>query len=64
MFPRNFFYMLYTILGIVHLVLWLIAAVEILGSNKTLGSKILWLLVILLLPLIGLIIYYVAGRGK
>lgn len=56
--------MLYTILGIVHLVLWLIAAVEILGSNKTLGSKILWLLVILLLPLIGLIIYYVAGRGK
>ncbi len=56
--------MLYTILGIVHLVLWLIAAVEILGSNKSLGNKILWLLIILLLPLIGLILYYVIGRNK
>jgi len=56
--------MLYTILGVLHLVLWIIAAIEILGSSKTLGSKVLWLLIILLLPLIGLIIYYVAGRGK
>ena len=55
--------MLYTILGILHLVLWLIAAVEILTSSKSLGNKVLWLLVIFLLPLIGLILYFLLGRG-
>lgn len=56
--------MIYTILGILHLVLWLIAAVEILMSSKSLGNKVLWLLVIFLLPLVGLILYYLLGRGK
>lgn len=56
--------MLYTILGILHLILWLIAAFEILNSGKSLGSKVLWLLVIFLLPLLGLILYYLLGRGK
>lgn len=56
--------MLYTILGLVHLILWVIAAVEIFQSSKPLGEKVLWLLVILLLPLVGLIIYYLVGRGK
>jgi hypothetical protein len=56
--------MLFYILGLLHLILWLIAAVEILGGGKPLGSKVLWLLIIFLLPLVGLIIYYVAGRGK
>jgi len=56
--------MLYTILGLLHLILFLIAAFEILNSSKELGHKILWLLLIFLFPLIGLIIYFVAGRGK
>ncbi|MGH7130564.1 MAG: PLDc N-terminal domain-containing protein [Phycisphaerales bacterium] len=56
--------MLYTILGLLHLILWLIAAVEILMSSKPLGNKVLWLLIIFLLPLIGLILYYLLGRGK
>lgn len=54
--------MLWYILGIVHLILFLIAAVEILGSNRDLMSKVLWLLVIFLFPLVGLIIYYLIGR--
>lgn len=56
--------MLAGILGVLHLILWIIAAIEILQSGKSLGSKVLWILIILLLPLIGLIIYFVAGRGK
>jgi hypothetical protein len=52
------------ILGLIHLVLFVIAAIEILGSNKSLGNKLLWLLLILFLPLIGLIIYFLMGRGK
>lgn len=53
-----------SILGLLHLILWLIAAVEILTSNKTLGNKVLWLLIVFLLPLIGLILYFLIGRGK
>lgn len=54
--------MLYTILGILHLILFLIAAFEILSSRRDLMEKILWLLLIFLLPLVGLIIYYLIGR--
>jgi hypothetical protein len=56
--------MLLSILGLLHLILWLIAAFEILNSGKPLGEKVLWLLIIFLLPLIGLLIYYFVGRGK
>jgi hypothetical protein len=53
---------LYYILGIIHLILFLIAAVEILSSKRDLMEKVLWLLVIFLFPLVGLIIYYLIGR--
>ena len=56
--------MLYQILAVIHLILFIIAAIEILMSSKDLLKKVLWLLLIFLLPLIGLIIYFVAGRGK
>jgi hypothetical protein len=52
------------ILAVLHLILWLIAAFEILSGNKSLGNKILWLLVIFLLPVVGLVLYYLLGRGK
>ena len=50
------------ILMILHVIFWLIAAFEILNSGKSLGQKVLWLLIIFLLPLIGLILYFVLGR--
>lgn len=50
------------ILGVIVLVLDIFAAIDVLGSNKSIGAKILWLLVIFLFPVIGMIIYYVAGR--
>lgn len=56
--PPTFSYLL----GLLHLILWVIAAVEIVKSSKSLGSKVFWLLVILLLPVVGLILYYVLGR--
>lgn len=56
--------MLYTILGVVHLVLFVIAAVDIVSSNKSLMAKLLWLLLIFLLPVVGLIIYFLMGRGS
>jgi hypothetical protein len=47
---------------IIHLILFLIAAVEIVGSDRSVGKKILWMLFILFFPVFGLIIYYLFGR--
>lgn len=56
--------MIIGLLSLLHLIFFLIAAFEILTSSKPLGQKVLWLLLIFLLPLIGLIIYFLVGRGK
>jgi len=48
-----------SILGIIHLVLFIIALVNIVGRNDmSLGKKLLWILIVLLLPIIGLILYF------
>ena len=39
------------------------ALVQIFGSNADTGSKILWVLLVGLFPLIGLIIWFLAGPG-
>ncbi len=56
--------MLYGIVGLVILILDIVAAFEILTSNKPLINKVLWLLVIFLLPVLGMILYFLLGRGK
>lgn len=50
------------IVGIIHLILFLIALYEIITSSRPLGAKVLWALVVFLLPCVGLIIYYLVGR--
>lgn len=52
------------ILGIVHFLLWIYALVRILGSNASTGDKVLWILVVLILPLIGLLIWLFMGPGS
>lgn len=56
--------MLWTIIGIIALVLFLVAAFEILTGPKDLAGKVIWLLVILLLPYVGVALYFFMGRGK
>lgn len=53
--------MLEQILGLLHLVVAIWAIITIVKSGATTGAKILWILLVLLLPLIGLIIWYFAG---
>lgn len=49
------------ILGLIHLgfVVW--AAVSIINSRATTGAKVLWILLVLLFPIAGLIIWIIAG---
>lgn len=47
--------------GLIILALDIWAIIKIFGSGAGTGSKVIWTLVILLLPLVGLIIWYVLG---
>ncbi|KAI8594875.1 hypothetical protein EDD21DRAFT_392687 [Dissophora ornata] len=44
-------------LGLVVFILNLIAIFEIINSNRTLTSKLLWSLLIFLFPILGLVLY-------
>ena len=52
------------VLGIIHLALVVWAAVSILGSGATQGRKVLWILLVLVFPVVGLIIWLIAGPKK
>lgn len=49
------------ILGIIIVILDIVAIIKVLGSGAGVGAKILWSLLIIILPLVGLIIWYLAG---
>lgn len=54
----------YSLLGVIHLIVFIWAIVDILRSGKPPMEKLLWILVVLLLPVIGLILYILIGRGR
>lgn len=47
---------------IIQLILMVVALIDWMRTEKTNGSKWLWLFVILLLSLIGPILYFIIGR--
>ena len=53
----------YGIIGLIVLILDIIAIVSILGASKSVGWKLLWTLIVLLLPVIGMILYFLIGKG-
>ncbi len=48
--------------GTVIVVLDILALVELAGSARSLGSKIIWALIIIFMPVLGLILYYFFAR--
>ncbi len=52
----------YSVLGVLHLVLFIWALFQILASSMSLGSKLLWIFIVFIFPLVGLILYYLLGR--
>ena len=49
------------IFGIIVLVLDIWAIVNVFGSSASTGAKVLWILLILILPVVGFIIWFFAG---
>jgi len=46
------------------LILWLIALVDIIKSDFNGNNKIVWLIIVLLVPLLGAILYFLIGRKQ
>ena len=51
-----------SIIGLVILILDILAVIQVLKSSMSGGKKVLWVVLILILPIIGLILYYLIGK--
>jgi uncharacterized membrane protein len=54
--------MTYGILGLIVLILDIVAIVKVLGGSSTTERKVIWTVVILLLPFVGMILYFLLGE--
>lgn len=52
------------IIGLIVLVLDIVAIVDALKSSMDTGKKALWVILVILLPLIGMVLYFLIGRKK
>lgn len=52
----------YGLLGLIILAFQIWAIVQIIQGSQPTGAKVLWILVILLLPVLGVILWYLLGR--
>lgn len=51
------------LLGLIVLVLDVFAILKIAQSSSTTGAKALWIVIVLVLPVLGLIIWFLFGPG-
>ncbi len=56
--------MAYGIVGTLIFVLDVVAIISVLGSAMDVAAKLFWTLIILLLPVIGMILWFVIGRAN
>ena len=54
---------LHLVLGLIILVLDIVAIVSVLGGTSSGGRKLLWVVIILLFPVIGVIVYFLIGQS-
>jgi len=52
------------ILGLLVLVLDIIAIVDALKSSMDTGKKALWIILVLILPVIGMVLYFLIGKKQ
>tara|TARA_Y100000294_G_C8278550_1_gene225829 strand:- start:15 stop:188 length:174 start_codon:yes stop_codon:yes gene_type:complete len=56
--------MSYGIVGLIVLILDIIAIVNIVQSGMTAAAKLVWVLIVLLLPVIGMILWFLIGSKR
>lgn len=55
---------MYSLIWVVVAVLDVIALISVLKSSADTGTKILWIVLVLLLPLLGMVLYFLMGPGR
>ena len=55
---------MYSLMGLIILVLDVIAIVSILKSGADTGTKLLWIVLVILLPVVGMVLYFLMGPGR
>jgi len=53
-----------SILGLIILVLDILAIIKIVQSGAATGEKVLWVILVLVLPVVGLVIWALLGPGS
>ena len=53
----------YSILGVLVLILDIVAIVSVIGGRSSIERKALWTLIVLILPVIGMVLYYLVGKN-
>ena len=52
------------IFGIIVLILDIVAIMDCVKSSLDKGKKILWVVIVLVLPLLGMVLYFLIGKKK
>jgi hypothetical protein len=52
------------LIGVLILILDIVAIVSVVAGRGSLGRKLLWTLLILVLPVIGMLLYFLIGRSS
>ena len=45
-------------------VLWIVALVDILKNNFRENNKLIWILIVIFVPIIGMILYFIIGTNQ
>lgn len=53
----------YSLLAILVVVLDIIAIISVLFGTGAIGHKVLWIVLVLIFPVVGMILYYLLGRS-
>lgn len=53
-----------SLLGLVVFILDIIAIVDIVKSSMDTGKKVLWVLLVVILPLVGMLLYFLIAKKK
>jgi len=52
------------LIGLIILILDVVAVLDVVKSSATGGKKALWIILILVLPVLGMILYFLVGKKK
>ena len=50
--------------GLIILIAWIVAVVDCLKSSKETNKKILWIIIIFVVPVLGKILWFVLGKNQ